>query len=113
MMTFGYSTTLYFLSWVVVLTLGAKVFATLILLFFDKNVWDRSGWGSILWWTTKITPVIAVPCMIGIAWLEKMTDQIWIFVALMFFVIIAVPLKIRQRQARIADRASAKRTVSR
>lgn len=108
MLTFGFSTTLDFLSWIVVLTLGFKLLATLVLLNVSKDVWDRPGWGAVLWWSTKITPLIAVPCAIGIAWLQRMTDQIWIFVALMLFVVVAVPLKIRQRRARIADRTAAK-----
>ena len=108
MLTFGFSTPLDSLSWVVVLTLGLKVLATLILLNVSKDVWDRPGWGAVLWWSTKITPLIAVPCAIGIAWLQGMTDQIWIFVALMLFVVVAVPLKIRQRRARMAGRTAAK-----
>ena len=107
-MTFGSSTLLDFLSWIVVLTLGLKVVATLILLNVSKDVWDRPGWGAILWWSTKITPVIAVPCVIWITWLQGMTDQVWIFIALMLFVVVAVPLKIRQRRARIANRTSAR-----
>ena len=107
-MTFGSSTLLDFLSWIVVLALGLKVVATLILLNVSKDVWDRPGWGAILWWSTKITPVIAVPCVIWITWLQGMTDQVWIFIALMLFVVVAVPLKIRQRRARIANRTSAR-----
>lgn len=108
MLTFGSSTLLDLLSWIVVLTLGLKVVATLTLLNVSKDVWDRPGWGAILWWSTKITPVIAVPCVIWIAWLQGMTDQVWIFIALMLFVVVAVPLKIQQRRARIANRTSAK-----
>jgi hypothetical protein len=80
MMTFGSSTLLDLLSWIVILTLGLKVVATLILLTVSKDVWDRPGWGAVLWWSTKITPVIAVPCVIWIAWLQRMTNQVWIFV---------------------------------
>ena len=105
-MMFGFSTLLDLLSWIVAVTLGVKVLATLILLNFDKSVWDQPGWGAILWWSTKITPIIAVPCVIFIAWLQGMNDQIWIFVGLMVFVVVAVPWKIRQRRARIADRAT-------
>lgn len=107
MMTFGFSTLLDLLSWIVAITLGVKVLAALVLLSVDKSVRDRPGWGAILWWSSKITPIIAVPCAIWIAWLQGMADQIWIFVALMMFVIVAMPWKIRQRQARIADRAAA------
>ena len=67
MMTFGFSTLLDLLSWVVAIMLGLKVVATLILLNVSKEIWDRPGWGALLWWSTKITPVIAVPCVICIA----------------------------------------------
>lgn len=108
MLTFGTSTLLDLLSWIVVLSLGLKLVATLILLSVRKEVRDRPGWGAVLWWSTKITPVIAVPCIIWIAWSQRMTNQVWIFGALMVFVIVAVPIKVRQRRARIANRTSAK-----
>ena len=108
MMTFGFSTPLDLLSWIVAITLGSKLLATLVLLNVSKDVWDRPGWGAVLWWSTKITPLIAVPCVIVIGWLRGMTDQIWIFATLMVFVLVAVPWKIRQRRARIVDRTAAK-----
>lgn len=104
MMTFGFSTLLDLLSWIVAVTLGAKVLATLILLNLDKSVWDQPGWGAIRWWSTKITPMIAVPCVMYLAWLQGMTDQVWIFVGLMAFIMVAVPLKVRQRKKRIDNR---------
>lgn len=104
MMTFGFSTILDLLSWIVAVTLGAKVLATLLLFNFDKGVWDQPGWGAILWWSTKITPMIAVPCVIYLAWLQGMTDQVWIFVGLMAFIMVAVPLKVRQRKNRMDNR---------
>lgn len=108
MMSFGFLTLIDFLSWVVVLTLGSKLVATLVLLSVSKDVWDRPGWGSILWWVTKITPVVAVPCAIWLAWLQGMTNQVWLFIAMMLFVVVAVPLKIRQRRNRMADQTAAK-----
>lgn len=107
-MTFGFSTLLDLLSWAVVLTLGLKAVATLILLNVSEDVWDRPGWGALLWWSTKLTPVVAVPCAIWIAWLQGIQTEIWAFLALMLFVVIAVPAKVRQRRARIADRTSTK-----
>ncbi len=107
MLTFGFSTLIDILSWVVVLALGLKVVATLVLLSVTKEVWDRPGWGAGLWWVTKITPVIAVPCIIWLALLQGLTNLVWIFCAMMLFVVIAVPLKIRQRRNRIARRMSA------
>jgi hypothetical protein len=107
MMTFGFSTLIDLLSWVIVLTLGLKVVATLVLLGVPKDIWDRPGWGAALWWATKITPVVAVPCIIWLALLQGLTDLVWIYLALMLFVVIAVPLKIRQRRNRIARRMAA------
>ncbi|MDB5577565.1 MAG: hypothetical protein JWR80_2741 [Bradyrhizobium sp.] len=107
MLTFGFSTLIDVLSWVVVLTLGLKVMATLVLMSVNKDVWDRPGWGTALWWITKITPVIAVPCVVWIALLQGMTNLVWVFQAMMLFVVIAVPLKIRQRRSRIAKQMSA------
>lgn len=111
MLSFGFSTLIDFLSWVAVLTLGSKLVATVILLSVGKDVWDRPGWGAILWWVTKITPVIAVPCVIWLAWLQGLTNQLWLFVAMMLFVVVAVPLKIRQRRTRIANRMTANRSA--
>lgn len=105
-MTFGTSTLIDLLSWVVVSSLGLKLVATLILLTVSKEVRDRPGWGALLWWSTKVTPVIAVPCVIFIAWRQGLDDQVWIMAALMVFVVVAVPLKIRQRRSRIAARQS-------
>ena len=87
--------------------MGLKVIATLILLSVNKDVRDQPGWGAVLWWATKITPIIAVPCVIWIAWMQKL-DQLWLFVALMLFVVVAVPLKIRQRRHRIVNRTAAR-----
>lgn len=106
MMTFGFTTLIDVLSWIVVLTLGLKVIATLIVLIVDKEIRDQPGWGSALWWATKITPIIAVPCLIWIALLEGETSLAWLFFAVGLFVIVAVPLKIRQRRNRIAKRMS-------
>lgn len=107
MMTFGFATLIDVLSWIVVLSLTFKVMATLIVLIVNKEMRDQPGWGSTLWWATKITPIIAVPCLIWIALLERDTGLVWLFLALGLFVIVAVPLKIRQRQRRIAKRMSA------
>jgi hypothetical protein len=39
-------------------------------LIIDKELRDTSSWNTALWWDTKITPIIAVPCLIWIALLE-------------------------------------------
>jgi hypothetical protein len=107
MMHFGFSNQIDLLSWLVVLTLGAKLIATLVLLAVGKENRDRPGWGATLWWITKIAPAIAVPCMILLAWLQGMTNQIWLFLGLMLFVVLAVPLKVHQRQMRIVSETDA------
>jgi len=108
MVSFGFSTLIDFLSWTAALALALKIVATLILLRVDKAVWDRPGWGAGLWWATKITPVIAVPCIIWLALLQGLTNLVWIYSAMMLFVVVAVPMKIRQRRNRIARRAAVK-----
>ena len=107
MITLGFRTLANLLSWIVILALGSKVIATFIVLIVNKEMRDQPGWGSFLWWVTKVTPIIAVPCLIWLALLEGDADLVWLFLALGLFVAIAVPLKIRQRQNRIAKRASA------
>ncbi|MFM9851234.1 MAG: hypothetical protein ACKVOJ_00300 [Sphingomonadaceae bacterium] len=108
MFSFGFSTLVDLLSWVVVSSLGLKLIATLYILIVDKEMRDRPGFGSVLWWSTKITPIIAVPCLIWIALLKGETSQAWLFAAMGLFVIIAEPLKIRQRRNRITEQTSAK-----
>jgi len=90
MVSFGFSTLIDFLSWTAALALALKIVATLILLRVDKAVWDRPGWGAGLWWATKITPVIAVPCIIWLALLQGLTNLVWIYSAMMLFVVVAV-----------------------
>lgn len=107
MVMFGFATLIDVLSWIVVLSLTLKVMATLILLIVNKEMRDQPGWGSTLWWVTKIAPIIAVPCLIWIALLEREAGLVWLFLALGLFVVVAVPLKIRQRQKRVAKRMPA------
>lgn len=103
MLHFGFTTMIDFLSWTVILALGLKIVATVIVLLVDKDARDRPGWGSILWWTTKVTPVIAAPCLIWIAILEREDELVKLFLALTVFVLIAVPLAIRKRRRRMAE----------
>ncbi|WP_294248385.1 hypothetical protein [uncultured Sphingomonas sp.] len=100
--SFGFSAPIDLLSWVVALMLGAKLIATLVLILVGKEVRDRPGWGPVLWWVTKLTPIVAIPCAVAIALLQRQFDAASIFGAMALFVAIAVPLKVRQRQARIA-----------
>jgi len=97
-MTFGFSTLIDVLTWIAALSLGLKLVATVVLLSVRKDVRYRPGWGAGLWWATKITPVIAVPCVIWIALLQGWATIAWVYGALMLFVAIAVPIKIRRRR---------------
>ena len=101
MLHLGHSSLIDFLSWTVVFTLGSKIVATLIVMLVDRSARDRPGWGSILWWVTKLTPIVAVPCAIWIAVLEGDSDLVRLFCALGLFVAIAVPLAVRARCLRI------------
>jgi hypothetical protein len=106
MFSFGFSTLIDLLSWIVLVTLGSKVIATIYLLVVNKTVRDTAGWGAILWWITKITPIIAVPCAIWLAVLAGETRMAWVFAGLGLFAIVAVPLKVRQRRRRIDKKTS-------
>ena len=108
MFTFGFATLIDFLSWIIFLSLGLKVLATLYLMIVDKELRDSPGWGAALWWITKIAPIIAVPCLVWVTLLEGKTQSALAFFVLGLFVIVAVPLKIRQRRRRIGERISAK-----
>ena len=105
-MTFGFTTFIDLLSWIFVFALAVKLAATLIILIVNKEMRDEPGWGSALWWATKITPIFAVPCFAWIAWSEGEKDLVWLSLAVGVFVAITVPLKIIQRRKRIAERAS-------
>jgi hypothetical protein len=91
----------------VVLSLALKFLATGVLLSVDEGVRYRPGWGSGLWWATKITPFIAAPCATWIGVLEGVTLLAWVGVAMTLFAVVAVPIKIRQRRRHIAKCTSA------
>ena len=111
MLTFGFSTLIDFLSWLAALAIGLKVAATLFVLIVNKDMRDQPGWGSTLWWVTKITPIVAVSCLIWIALMQREAGLVWFYCAAGLFVIVAVPLKIRQRRNRIAARLAAEPLV--
>jgi hypothetical protein len=96
-MTFGFTSLVDWLSWAIAALLGLKVAATVILLRRDKETWFRTRTGPFLWWSTKVTPLLAVPCMIAIALVTRRPGDAWAYAALMVFVLIAVPLVIWRR----------------
>jgi hypothetical protein len=53
---------------------------------------------------TKVTPVIAAPCLIWIALLEKDRSLVQLFLASGLFVVDALPLSIRKRRRHITVR---------
>ncbi|MET0309611.1 MAG: hypothetical protein ABW023_12970 [Sphingomonas sp.] len=81
----------------VVLLLGLKVVATVILLSRDRTRWFQTRSGAFLWWSSKITPLLAVPCMIAIANLQHRFADAWIYWGLMGFVALAVPMAVWSR----------------
>ncbi|WP_257550051.1 hypothetical protein [Sphingopyxis sp. DBS4] len=99
-MTFGFSTASDFLSWVVVALLGIKVVSTVVLLRRDKDTWFKSRRTAALWWSTKVTPILAVPCMIAIAVQQNRVSDAWGYGALMCFVLLAVPFIVWRRFVR-------------
>lgn len=96
-MTFGMSSLVDLLSWIIVFLLGLKATATVILLRRDRRTWFERRSGAVLWWSTKVTPLLAVPCMIAIALLEQHMYEVWVYAGLMIFVLITVPIIIWRR----------------
>jgi hypothetical protein len=96
-LTFGFASSVDALSWAIVALLGLKVAATLILLGRDRGTWFQTRAGAFLWWSTKVTPLLAVPCMIAIALISRRPGDAWAYAALMVLVVIAVPLAIWKR----------------
>jgi hypothetical protein len=96
-MTFGFSSVIDLLSWAIVALLGLKVSATVILLRRDKQTWFRHRWSGALWWSTKITPLLAVPCIIAVAMLQYNIGDAWGNAEPMLFVLIALPVVISRR----------------
>jgi len=84
----------------VILLLGAKLVATLILLPRPPQVRLATAGGRSLWWATKIAPVLAVPCLIAIAWIQKDRAGMLVYPLLMVFVLVAVPLMAGRRVRR-------------
>lgn len=97
-MSFGFSTIIDVLSWTAAILLAIKLAATIILL----SRGERRDQPLVvpLWWSTKIAPVIAVPCLIAIALIEHRTADLWAWSALMVFVAVMVPVMIWKRFAR-------------
>ncbi|MEI9851047.1 MAG: hypothetical protein WDN24_09610 [Sphingomonas sp.] len=95
-MTFGFATLVDLLSWTAAVLVGIKAAATVVLLGRDRATWF-GGSGAWLWWSTKITPFLAVPCLIAIALIENRQGDFWVWSALMLFVVIAVPLVVWNR----------------
>jgi len=84
--------------WVVAIALLVlKLVATIILLLRPRATRLATTQGRWLWWATKITPVIAVPCLIVAALIEQDRTGLWVWSLMMVFVVVAVPLKIWQR----------------
>ncbi len=59
---------------------------------------------------TKIIPIVAVPCLICIALLQRDTGLAWFYCAAALFVVIAVPLK--SGSDGTADRRTADTTIN-
>lgn len=105
MFTFRFATLIDALSWALATALAVKLLATLILMM-NKEMRDRPGWGSALWWVTKVSPVVAVLCFVGIAFIERDKRLALVALPVALFVGVSVPLKISQRRRRIAERGS-------
>ncbi len=96
-MSFGSHTAVDYLSWAAVILVGVKAVATVILLANGGARQLRGGFDTALWWSTKITPILAVPCLIAIALIENRVGEAWGYAALMLFVLVMVPVMIWKR----------------
>lgn len=96
-MTFGFRTLVDLLSWAAICFVGIKAVATLILLSRDRATWFDGGSGAWLWWSTKVAPFLAVPCLIAIALIQRRQDDLLVWSGLMLFVTVAVPLVVWNR----------------
>lgn len=70
-----------------------------------KDIRDQPGWGSGLWWLSKLTPYPAIASAITLAVMRE-HDAILPLSAMAVFIAIAVPLKIGQPRARMGRRRS-------
>ncbi|NWN33718.1 hypothetical protein GY663_31565, partial [Klebsiella michiganensis] len=55
-----------------------------------------------LWRLAKIAPILAVPDLIAIAWIENDRAGLWAYPLLMVFVLVAVPITVWRRSGRSA-----------
>ncbi|WP_137862005.1 MULTISPECIES: hypothetical protein [unclassified Sphingomonas] len=86
----------------VILALGLKVIATLILLARPPETRLADRRGRSLWRLAKIAPILAVPDLIAIAWIENDRAGLWAYPLLMVFVLVAVPITVWRRSGRSA-----------
>ncbi|HEX8468089.1 MAG TPA: hypothetical protein VF620_09830 [Allosphingosinicella sp.] len=99
-MTFGFASLTDLLSWTIAVLLGLEAAATIVLLRRDRRTWFETPSGTFLWWSSKVTPLLAVPCMILVALLAHRLADAWAYGALTVFVLIAVPLGVWNRFGR-------------
>lgn len=96
-MSFGFSSPTDLLSWVAIFLIGIKAMATAVLLRRESATRFDGASGIALWWATKIAPLLALPCLIAIALIQQRQGDLFVWSALMLFVLIAVPLMVWQR----------------
>ena len=92
--TFGFTTAADAISWTIALLLGIKLAATVILLAGRGGPPARA---AALWWSTKVTPLFAVPLMILLATRAHDRAGLLVYPALLAFVLVAVPVKAWRR----------------
>jgi hypothetical protein len=98
-MSFGFSTLVDLLSWTAVTLLAIKLIATIVLLARGARRHQPlpGAYALPLWWATKITPVLAVPCLIAAALISRRAGDVWVWSAMMVFVAVMVPVMIWKR----------------
>lgn len=86
----------YLLGSAIVLLLGAKLVATVVLLTRSRESWFSNKQSETLWWVSKITPVFVAPCFLALGLVQHNQSFVIAALCLMAFVAVAVPVKIRQ-----------------
>ncbi len=85
------------LAGLIAFLLGAKVVATIALLRRDREARYRGPTAALLWWVTKIAPLLAAPSAVLWALARGSVGDAWAYGALTLFVYVAVPVMVWRR----------------
>lgn len=87
------------LGWLIAGLLALKVIATVVLLRRDRQRRYTGKSAAWLWWTTKITPLIAAPAAVAMALAVDKIGDAWAYGAVTLFAYVAVPVQVWRRHS--------------